>query len=773
MDSKVKEYILGAIEYISISPISQVNIDEATSLINLACEYIKTNNLVFNSVNEMINYNLNVGDKVRTLGYYLENDKGAADYEIMSYEQWYDELPVDLKALAYRTDQLGNPVWSKTVVDEYGNHTLKNGLVAKIIQGEVITPEQWGCIGDGLTDNTEQLIHLFANTKSGYIKFSENSTYLMKSRSLNRKGYSNNEYIWLMCGAFISGAAHGKPVMANINNVILDGNGSTIEIAENDYCKDTNDFGVFEFGGIINGLEIKNFKFNGNGLTQLNYTNSNGELVNMRTTNHTIFYSIGNMNAVQLTNGSGEIKPDIPYKNEVQEISNVNIHYNNFTNSGTGVNLSDGGGDFILFINPTKSENVFIEDNYFEDWGRWVFSVDLGGSGERFYNYKFNRNICIQTDNNKLSDNRFRGLGWIDFEARKCWTELEVCDNKVNGLTGWAFNGNGKISNNISVNNNNLIRNIDRNYRSAYPYAFEWYSVYTKDFVFDNNNISSGTMKLGLTLDKATISNNIISNTSIAIYGIYGDITIDNNTTDQDQLIRLVSVNLPYYITDINNEGYITEENRKCNFLFTNNNGGIEGGKGNSAKIFDPSYPGKYSYINLIIKDNKLKKLNLIAWDAKDFEFDPSQLVDNIIFSARGAKFINKSYSKSVNNPVVGGGTWINGEIATSNISIITRIESSPYYKGLNFKLGNSLKVISDGYLPMNGEFLMADSDLSYYYGMTVKKYNHIYTDSNLYIACSDGTLGDKPSHIEGKEISGDVELLWLVSLADLEVITS
>ena len=207
--------------------------------------------------------------------------------------------------------------------------------------------------------------------------------------------------------------------------------------------------------------------------------------------------------------------------------------------------------------------------------------------------------------------------------------------------------------------------------------------------------------------------------------------------------------------------------------MFTNNNGGIEGGQGNSAKIFDPSYPGKYSYINLVIKDNKLKKLNLIAWDAKDFEFDPSQLVNSITFSARGAKFINKSYSKSVNNPVIGGGTWINGEIATSNISIITRIESSPYYKGLNFKLGNSLKVISDGYLPMNGEFLMADSDLSYYSGMTVKKYNHIYTDSNLYIACSDGTLGDKPSHIEGKEVSGNVELLWLVSLADLEVITS
>ena len=55
---------------------------------------------------------------------------------------------------------------------------LKNGLVAKIVNDDVITPEQWGCIGDGITDNTEQLIHLFAFTKSGYIKFKKNKRKL-------------------------------------------------------------------------------------------------------------------------------------------------------------------------------------------------------------------------------------------------------------------------------------------------------------------------------------------------------------------------------------------------------------------------------------------------------------------------------------------------------------------------------------------------------------------------------------------------------------------
>lgn len=78
-------------------------------------------------------------------------------------------------------------VFEKTPVDEYGNHTLDNGLVAEIISEDIITPEQWGCVGDGKIDNTEALIKMFAHIKSGYIKFKENSTYLMKSRSLNKR----------------------------------------------------------------------------------------------------------------------------------------------------------------------------------------------------------------------------------------------------------------------------------------------------------------------------------------------------------------------------------------------------------------------------------------------------------------------------------------------------------------------------------------------------------------------------------------------------------
>ena len=744
------------------------NISEKTSDF---CNIHVISKETINTINLLKRSNPKEGSLYITNGYMEENDGGEASYIIMSYDKWYEKLSVDLKAIAYRNDGLGNPIWSKTVVDECGNHTLDNNLVAVLIKGEINTPEQWGCVGDGITDNTEQLLHMFAHTKSGYIKFKKNAKYLMKSRPKNRIGYSNNEYIWLMCGTFIAGSAHGKPVMANVDGVVLDGNGCTIEIAENDYCVGTNDFGIFEFGGFINNLEIKNFNFNGNGLTQLYYVNSDNEKVNMRTTNHTIFYNPSNMNAVQLSNGRGEIKPEIPYKDKEIVFSNIKIHNNNFYNSGTCVNTSDGGGDFILLINPTSSENVFIEDNYFENWGRWVFSVDLGGSGERFYNYKFNRNICIQNDDNKLNSGLYRGLGWIDFEARKCWTGLEVCNNTVEGLTGWAFNGNGKISNDINVSNNELVRNVERSYRSAYPYTFEWYSVYTKDLIFENNIIENGTIKLGLTIDSVKIIENKINGTSIGIHGLYGDILIEGNICNQAQLVQIKSLNLPYYITDTTNENYVKPEERNCNFIFTNNTGGIEGGQGNSAKIFDPNDVGKYSYIKLTVKDNIMKKFNIIAWNIENFEFDPSQMVSGTVFSARGAKFTSPSYSLSVNNPVVGGGMWGSSEVVSKNINVITRMEGSPYYSKLKISEGNTFKISTPGYLPMNGLFLMADSDLQYYSGRSVNKYDHVYTDTDLYIACSSGKLGDALNHKSGKMLCGEVEMFYLAPLAKIEII--
>lgn len=716
---------------------------------------IKSVDYEYSNISEIKKAKLKIGDIVKTKGYYEENDNGAAIYEIMSYEQWYKELPDDLKAVAYETDQLGNPVWSKTIVDEYGNHTLENGLVAKIVNDDVITPEQWGCIGDGITDNTEQLIHLFAFTKSGYIKFKKNATYLMKSRAENRNGKSNNEYIWLMCGAVTGGASQGKPVMANINGVILDGNNCTIKINDNDFSQNTNDFGMFQFSGVIKNLEIKNFNFDGNGFSVLSE--------NTRATNHTLVYLPSNMNAVQLNNGTGEIEPNIPNKDKESEFSNVNIHDNYFKNSGTAIDTQDGGGDFILLINPKISHDVYIENNTFENWGRWVFSVDLGGEGECFENYKFNSNTCIQNDDNRLGNGKYRGLGWIDFESKKCWSNLEIKNNYVEGLNCFAINGAGKVSENITISGN-TIKRIDRDYKSAYPYMFEFYGVEMKNLNFENNNIeANGSYNFGYTLNNINIKNNTISS-PIQFKGLYGDVIVDGNIKeDKGALIQILGLSIPTYINE--------SEKLKCKFSFINNEGGIEGARGQAAMFFNPDLPGKYSYIDIIIEGNKSKLFNIVAWDAENFQFDPSQVEDEVAFAVRGAKFTDCTFTKEVNNPVVGGGIYDKGNIITKTLNKCSRVEEAYFYQKLNFKNNNILKCNKSGYLPTGGEFLLCDGDKVFRENMKVNKYDHIYNKGKLYIACNSGQFGKEINDSLNYAISGDVKLLYITKLAEVEVV--
>ena len=102
-------------------------------------------NVSLDTVEAMVNADLKEGDVVRTKGYYSVGDNGAATYEIMTYDNWINSLPEYLRLCAYHNDRIGcNPVLYLNAVDEYGNHTLKNGLIAKIIEEDVVKVEQWG-----------------------------------------------------------------------------------------------------------------------------------------------------------------------------------------------------------------------------------------------------------------------------------------------------------------------------------------------------------------------------------------------------------------------------------------------------------------------------------------------------------------------------------------------------------------------------------------------------------------------------------------------------
>lgn len=714
------------------------------------------------SVEEMINNNYNIGDIVYTDGYYEGDIAGAAKYKIVTYDEWYNELPKDIKYV-YKDKSL-----IKAPTDEYGNHTLKNGLVAKLIIDSVTTPEQWGAIGDGKTDNNDALINMFAFIKTGKIEFEKDAVYMIG------KGKEDNPYRLYMCGSLLGGQNFNKPIMGNVKDLIIEGNNATIKLLDNSW--DDTGMGILNFTQDIENFTIQNLNFDGNCYSMVD---------NVKTSNHTIFYSPGQLYLNVLGNEIGEshYKYSSKYNSEnlnesfkPSYIKNWSINNCNFKNAGTMVNSNDSGGDFILIVNPTELDGLFIENNKFTNWGRWVFSIDLGGNGERLYNIKFNNNTCIQEDeSDKVPYKQQRGLGLIDFESKKCFSNLEFKNNYINGITGFAINGNSKITNNVDISNNKFIR-PNYNYKSAYPYTFEFYSVQMKNLKFKNNDFTDdiGSIKLGYKLDNITVKNNKFSNNPFRVLGVFGNIIFDNNTTTGKELVQVEGVDCPEYIDK--------DDYKFCNFIYTNNIGGI-GYHGGEAMFFDPDNPGEYSYIKFTIENNKMEYINLVAWDAEDFTFDTSQIVGNHAFSVRGAKFINKTYSLN-NNPICGGGYYSKGDIIVDNLKDagVSRVEY--YYDGIKLGINNfnkydysfnnygfsTIKCVEDGYLPTGGEFVYASPDIKFKAGLNVNKYAHIYTDSDLYMVCNNGSLGTKIIKEGNRYLSGDVYLVHLTNIAKVKI---
>lgn len=70
----------------------------------------------------------------------------------------------------------------------------------------------------------------------------------------------------------------------------------------------------------------------------------------------------------------------------------------------------------------------------------------------------------------------------------------------------------------------------------------------------------------------------------------------------------------------------------------------------------------------------------------------------------------------------------------------------------------------------MGGEFSYASSDIEYKPGLQVDKNTHIYTDSDLYMVCNDGILGEDFIEDDNKIISGDVYLVHLQKIAKINI---
>ena len=113
--------------------------------------------------------------------------------------------------------------------------------------------------------------------------------------------------------------------------------------------------------------------------------------------------------------------------------------------------------------------------------------------------------------------------------------------------------------------------------------------------------------------------------------------------------------------------------------------------------------------------------MNFEAWDDEDFAFDPKQINEKIdSFSCRGAKFNNVT-SFNYRGIPKGGGIYEKGDIIVNEKNKI-------------------ITCIKTGYVPMQGAFLLAETDVEFKPNLSVKKGEYIYTNSYLYIACNDGT---------------------------------
>ena len=850
ISNTTKELINLAISKLELNNITKTIINEAGEYLKKAIEQVKSEknavtqeellpkfpvepeypelqladyNIEINLKEDLLSLEVEEGTIVKTKGYYNINDGGQACYKIMTYENWYNELPIDLKLVTYHNDRIGcNPVCYKNPVDNFGNHRLNNGMVAKLLPNKdgFIRVEQWGCF-EGRMDNCRALVHCFANNlRNSKILFKKDANYVFynsyRTENKNRiDSIIKNIPSWLNRNSICSNGneyalthhtrATAFPMIGDAQNLELCGNNCSIKLGNGQMCG----FSMIGMGGYIDGLKIHGFNFDGNFREQVYELNLDGSYPtdetgkevykSLQPHGHGLSYFTTqlNTNGIQVDSngnakdGNGEIFGEgitkeviLNYGNfedyENTHFNNVEIYGNTFKDLGSGRDISDNGGDCILIINPTYSKNVNVHNNKMLNWGRWAFAVDLGGNGERFYNYTFKQNLCIQDENNYLGQDAedgthtgYRGLGFIDFEARKCFTNLEVSENYVYGANGWAFNGNGKISENIKIERNYLYR-PSYSWRSIYPYSFTFYSVYPKDLIFKNNQINGGSCGLG-NIHNLEISNNKFNGTGTVGFNMTGKCIIENNEGEgnRGQLFNLQS-SYNTWITTETSEFFIPKEERKTDILFKNNKGG--GVCGTLINAGDPEY---YRNTSVIFENNMFNKFSVNIYGLKDFKFDDSQLIKQqangnpVFYVARGMKATRPSfcYGSSI---VVGGLHFNAGDKLINSFEGMGRNTMKYFTADLlysDYIRRGELYCVEEGYVPTSGEFLVTNTDNYWTANSKCSRDTFYIYNNNVYYCDKDGTFGDvPPTHTYGTVENGNSRLMFFDKLAKIEI---
>ena len=345
------------------------------------------------------------GDIVKTNGYYAINDGGQAVYEIMSYDNWWNQLPIELKLIHLCTNNLGNTFLYRNPGDNFGNHVLKNGMIARLLPNldGYVRVEQWG-VFEGRKENNRAIMAVLANNhQNAKILFGKNKRYELwytpeSPHWKNASGISTTGWNGTLFPRGVSEDSFGKmgneyaiclhsrcttkPVIGDAKNLELCGNNCEFYIPDEQFTIGGADFALIEMGGRVDGLKIHGFHLNGNHFGQL-WQGKQGAAY-ARTCNHGISYFSSGING-----NNGGVSPngkmldpngvELPFTvNELKNyngdqsvtcFNNVEIYGNHFESLGTALAQDDCGGDAILIINPIQSDNVNIHNNRVTNWG--------------------------------------------------------------------------------------------------------------------------------------------------------------------------------------------------------------------------------------------------------------------------------------------------------------------------------------------------------------------------------------------------------------------
>lgn len=758
-------------------------------------EYIVTN------IAELKQGNYKTGDVVTTKGYFLEGDLGNGVYDIMSEEEYVHLL----KKNAFIPK-------ATTQIDGYGNHILNNGLVARLrIDNDDMRPEQWGAKGDGVTNDCPALTHMFAKITSGTITFKQDATYLLGLYGGTVASPVDNPYRTFACGNLLGGQGFSKPILTTAHDLKLNGNNCLITIPDN--CFGNTGMGILNFSGHIKNVDLFNFRFDGKGRTIDN---------NNKNSNHTIFYSSCNVPENEITLaihpvGQGEKRSCI---------ENFNIYNNHFFDAGAMYRTGgDWGGDHILIINPTELDGLNIHDNRFEAWGRWVFAIDLGGNGECLKNVKFNNNVCIGANayeevnedgsnkylinldkkeflklnpnynesdlNSALNSWRWRGLGFIDFEAKKCFDNVELIGNTIIGSGGWAINGNSKVSRNFLIKDNYW-----KHVGGGYPYGFELYSGMTSDIMFESNQLRGVGIRPGYFTNNFTFINNHMTNT-IRTFGLAGTIRIENNKADENSVGILWNHESNNYYDDFIPMSKAKEDRIKI--IYKNNDCFFNGNFNNFAE----SEKDLAEYFNFDVECNEIRKSLLTAFNT-NLEIDLSKikyfgqqvmfngvqtsspyLINSVGFGV--VKFKKgQTAIKTLNKMGVIKGKYFKEDLVSDLKSYGTFGYNWGVYADKNGYKNVDLVCVEEGYLPGSCEYGFANQCTHIEYllnGIIAQGNAYVCTDYDVYWTEKGGKLFEVPTHKEGKKVythttvnedgttaEDTIELIYIGKLGKFEI---